>query len=376
MLMDKKNLLNLFITLSVISLPLSAVAGNPSISFTLEGKKVTSVPVDKLQKVQVTVNTGGASFQKVFAAQWGKLNHALLLSGKNFKKVEKAPDLSNSHKWSTSVVAETWNDNTWQNKNSLNADMSKVAKNMSMFNFSSDEKVVFTTRYQRLEATGKLIWKNGGWINEQLWFIVGPTLGQATLGLDAPTFASSLNWENISKEAIDKMNSSTNSDSYMDNTKGISRTILYPNSYSGKTVDFVGSKINAFTKSGTPKYYWNYDESGNYYVYAKLPIQVDMHAVKSVTTSGFPLPSKTEADFKCTNATLSVKRNVASTSWVEPELEISSEFRSSCKTSDGKTADDLIKSEGGPLDGVKDIKNDSSKTEEEKAQEILKKMGF
>jgi hypothetical protein len=375
--MNKKILVNSFIILGAMSISLASMAGSPSITFTLDGKKVTSVPVDKLHKVKVSVATGGSTFQKVFSAQWGKLNHALLLTGKNFKKTGQAPDIENSHKWSSSVVAETYYDNTWQGKTSLNADMSKVAKNMSMHNYSTEDKVVFTSRYQRLEDTGKVIWKNNGWINEQLWFTVGPTLGQATLSLEAPTFASSLDWKPLSEETVNKMNSSSESDSYMNNTRGISRTILYPSSYGGETVDFSGSKIKSLTKSGDIKYYWNYDDDGvNYYVYAKIPVNVDIHAARSVTTNGFPIPSKTEADLKCTSANLSVKRNLASNSWSDPELEIGSDFRSSCKTAEGKSADDLIKSAAGVLDGIGDIKNDPNKTNEEKAQDILKKLGF
>ncbi|MFN4151619.1 MAG: hypothetical protein ACK4IX_11810, partial [Candidatus Sericytochromatia bacterium] len=128
--MNKKILVVSSIILGAMSISLSSMAGSPSITFTLDGKKVTSVPVDKLHKVKVSVSTGGSSFQKVFSAQWGKLNHALLLTGKSFGKKEQAPDIANSHKWSNSVVAETYYDNTWQNKTSLNADMSKVAKNM------------------------------------------------------------------------------------------------------------------------------------------------------------------------------------------------------------------------------------------------------
>lgn len=377
--MSKKILLRTSIVLAITSISLSSMAGSPSISFTLDGKKVTSVPVDKLHKVKVNVSTGGTTFQKVFTDQWGKLNHALLLTGKNFSKTAQAPDISNSHKWSSSVVAETYYDKNWHTKNSLNTDMSKVAKSMSMFNYSSEDKVVFTTRYQRLEATGKVIWSNGGWINEQLWFIVGPTLGKSVLSLEAPTFASSLDVNKLSDEVINKMNNNSSSSDYstMDNTRAIARTILYPNTYGGETVDFNGSMIKSLTKNGTTKFYWNYDDNGSdYYVYAKVPVQVDIHAARSVTTNGFPMPSKTEADFKCSNGVLSVKRNVESNSWVESTLEIGSDFRSNCKTADGKTADEIIKAAGGILDGIGDIKNDSSKTDEEKAQELLKKFGF
>lgn len=375
--MKKKILVKSFIVLGAMSISLNSMAGNPSITFTLDGKKITSVPVDKLHKVKVSITPGGSTFQKAFSGQWGKLNHALLLTGKNFKKTGQVPDIANSHKWSNSVVAETYYDNTWQNKTSLNADMSKVAKNMSMHNYSSEEKIVFTSRYQRLEETGKVIWQNNGWINEKLWFIVGPTLGQSTLSLEAPTFASSLDWKPLSEEIVNKMNSSSESDNYMNNTRGISRTILYPSSYGGETVDFAGSKIKSLTKSGDIKYYWNYDDDGvNYYVYAKIPVDVDIHATRAVTTNGFPIPSKTEADFKCTSGVLSVKRNLASNSWSEPELEIGASFRSSCKTSEGKSADDLIKSSAGVLDGIGNIKNDPNKTDEEKSLDIIKKLGF
>lgn len=374
--MKKKNLIFSLGFLSIISLSLNSMAGSPSILFTLDGKKITSVPVDKLHKVKVSISTGGISFQKFFSSQWGKLNHSLLLCGKSFKKSEKTPELSNTNNWNNSVVAETYSDNIWQNKNSLTADMSKAAKKMSMFNFSSDEKVIFTNRYQRLEATGKVIWKNGGWINEQIWVKIGPTLGQGVLSLEPPTFASSADWNKLSEEVVNKMNSSSSSDSNMDNTKGISRTILYPNSYANQTVDFSDSKLISLIKSGNPKFYWNYDESNNYYVYAKLPVKLNIHAVKSTTIGGLPIPSKTEANFECANATLSVKRNVDSSSWVSPELEIGSNFRSDCKTSEGKTPDEIMKSSGGLLNGLGDIKNDSSKSDQDKAKDILKNLGF
>lgn len=341
-----------------LTLPAHAAGG---VALTLNGKPVTSVPVDQLGAVTVTVNSGNGAFKKVYAGQWSGIDQALNVVGTWYKRDKGAPDLDRSHTWNGYTIARTGEDSTWGGKASLSASMNKVARDVQLYRADTDDNVTFTIRFRRKVYTGKTVWKDGGWVKETRWETVGPAIGQTTLKLDPPNVAKTLKSEQIAAAATSARK-----------PEQLARWLLYPTSYGGRTVAFEGSKIlGAEPQAGkTPTYAWNFD-GNTQLVYAKIPANLKIHAAMQTTFEGMPVPTTTEADFLCP-IQVSAICNLSTGAWKVDDLDIPSDFAETARTADGKTAAEIAKGVN-PMGGMQ-VPADGSA--EDKAKAILKGLGF
>lgn len=342
-------------------------AGSPSIVFTLAGKPVTSVPVDKLHEVTVTVNTGGQNFKQVYSGQWGNsIDQALSLFGVIHERAGAGPNPENAPNWPSYDFALSSGDSNWSGKTSLSLSMGKAAKadGLQLFKASNHDNVMMTARFYRKVYTGKTVWQDGGWVQETRWETVGNNLGQATLKLEPPTFAASLVPSQLFAKALEANNAPPENEYNNNRAMEFSRWLLYPQSYGGREVKFDGSKITAFDSSaGTPSFNWNYEHnSGAPMVYAHFPATMKIHSVMSTKLEAMPLPSKTEADFSCP-IEMTVSRMLSEGTWKGGEVDFSDASRGKCRTADGKTADDIVKA-ADPMSNVTT------------PQDLLKNLGF
>ena len=310
-----------------------SIAESNGISLTLNGKEVKSVPVDKLGEINFKV-TSGKTFKQFYSAQWGKLDNSLIVVSKMFKKGSATPDLSkNSSDSAATELGNTYSDASWGDKKSFTKPMLIIAKNNKLFNADTSSNVAIGVRFSRKEYTGKIIWKNGGWIDETRWVDIGPVLATTVLSLEDPAFASSINWNDIIQQSINSLNTQKQDPSTSNNSSGLSKDIFNGSSYESK--DYEGSKALSGEKKGKPLFSWNYDEDEQL-VYASLPISLDFHAVKK---NGFM--GGVEADFKCSKARVITKRYLSKDSFDSGVLETDSDFSSLCLTKDGKKGTDM-----------------------------------
>lgn len=348
---------------TMLAATLPAWSAGPAIVIALNGKPVSSIPVDKLGELTMTVSTGGQSFKQVYSGQWSGLDQALSMKAKRFTRGAATPSVDSARSWENLDLAVTSSDSNWAGKNTLTANMSKGAPELSLYEASTAEDVVFTSLFYRKVYTGKNIWKDGGWVQETRWETVGPALGQATLKLDPPTFASSLDPSKLFSASVEKFNKV---DDHGDSeARMMSRTLLYPESYGGRTVNFEGSTVTNVSKAdGAVAYNWNYNEDDNsQYVQASFPAKLKLHAVITTTFENVPLPMKTEADFECDKVEGKATHPVGGGNWQGDGLSYKDDIRSHCKTADGKTPDDIVK-------GINPMGN--AKT----PQDLMKQFGF
>lgn len=353
--------------LALLSIGLPSLAAAPSLTLTLGGKPITSVPVDQLGDVMVTLNTGGQTFKQVYAGQWGdSIDQAQTLFGVIYERAGTTPNLENAANWPNYDFVLSSQDSTWANKTTLTVPMSKAARSNGLQLFKANDRynVMLTSRFYRKVYTGKTVWKDGGWVKETRWETVGSNLGSAVLKLEPPTFAGSLVPSQLFASSLEAYNAPPENASSNNRAMEFSRWLLYPTSYGGREVKFDGSKITAFeAASGTPLFSWNYDpNSGAPMVYASLPMNMKIHSVMNTKYDSIPLPIKTEADFICP-VDMSVSRLLSDGSWKTSNLYLDNEGRKKCRTADGKTADDIVKS-ANPLE------NASS------PQDLIKGLGF
>ncbi|PKL77654.1 MAG: hypothetical protein CVV27_04875 [Candidatus Melainabacteria bacterium HGW-Melainabacteria-1] len=330
-------------------------AGSPSISFTLGGKAITSVPVDQLGDVKVTVNTGGQNFKQIYSGQWGNsIDQAQSLFGEIVSAGASPPSFDNAAKWRSSDFILSSSDSNWPEQTTLSLSMGDAAKALSLFKASHNDSVVMTTRFYRKVYTGKTVWQDGGWVQETRWETVGANLGQATLKLEPPTFAASLVPNQLFASAIEQANASPSS-STNNRAMEFSRWLLYPTSYGGREVKFDGSAIKGFDfGGGAPRFHWNYEhKSGAPMVYAYFPVTMKLHAVMNTTYDSIPLPMKTEAVFDCP-LEMAATRMLSEGSWKPSDLDLSNDAKGKCRTADGKSAADIVKS-ANPLANPQDM---------------------
>jgi hypothetical protein len=350
MLSFKRKSLALLSTSLLALSALPSLAAAPSIVFSHNGKTVTSIPLDKLSELSVTVNTGGASFKQVFAGQWSGLDQAQTLKATHFKKGSAFPDLEKAHSWANLDLAVTSGDSTWGGVSSLNASMRKGAIELSLYRATSEHDLAFTSLFYRKDYTGKTKWENNGWVQETQWQALGKSLGQATLKLEPPTFAASLDPKVLFAPAVEKFNTEKPYD--LTRAQGISQTLLYPTSYGGRKVNFEGSKVLEFSlaEGSKPVFNWNYVEKDkSEYIQAEMTVNMKIQAVMNTTMEALPIPTKMEAVFNCP-INISAKRDLGASSWTVSDLEYNNEIRKTCKTADGKIAEDVIKG-ANPLGG-------------------------
>ncbi|MGE3728638.1 MAG: hypothetical protein AB7I41_24015, partial [Candidatus Sericytochromatia bacterium] len=69
----------------------------------------------------------------------------------------------------------------------------------------------------------------------------------------------------------------------------------------------------------------------------------------NTTMEALPIPTKMEATFNCP-IRISANRDLGAAEWTVSDLEYKDSIRKTCKTADGKTADDVIKG-ANPLGG-------------------------
>ncbi|MGE3726243.1 MAG: hypothetical protein AB7I41_11875, partial [Candidatus Sericytochromatia bacterium] len=306
---------------------LPSVAASPSIVFTHNGKAVSSIPLDKLSELSVTVSTGGSTFKQVFAGQWSGLDQAQTLKATPFIKGAAFPDLENAHSWPNFDLAVTSGDSTWGGLKSLTASMRKGAIELSLFKASSEHDLAFTSLFYRKDYTGKTVWQNNGWVQETRWQALGNALGQATLKLDPPTFAASLDPKVLFAPAVEKFN--TDKTYYSTRAEGISQTLLYPTSYGGRKVTFDGSKVIEFTlaEGGKPVFNWNYKEKDkSEYIQAEMTVNMKIQAVMNTTMEALPIPTKMEATFNCP-IRISANRDLGAAEWTVSDLEYNDSIR-------------------------------------------------
>lgn len=367
------------LTLGILLAVLPVQAAETSVQFLLNGKPVTAVPVDKLGDIQIVVTSGGPTFKQLWSGQWQGLDQSLNVVATPYKKGSSAPSLDGSHQWKGFSLSKTTYDSAWANQKELKGSMRKAATvdGLALFDANSEEELVFTTRFRRQVYTGKTIYKNGGYIKETRWETAGPFRGGGKLKLEPPTFAASLNPEQIFSNAVTELNAMPKSEYDNNRAMLVSRSLLYPTSYGGRKVDFKASKILSFASAGgaKPVFNWNYlDSDGSQWVYAKFPTNMQIKAVMMTTYDSSPAPMKTEAVFLCP-MNMQAKRKIGTSQWVSDDIEFNDDSLETCRTTDGKTAAEVIKSGGTPTLPTLD----TTKSPEDQAKDILnglKGLGF
>lgn len=357
-------------TLFVLS-AMPAWASN-SISFTLNGKAISAVPLDKLGQVTVTVK-GSKPFKQLWAGQWQGIDQSLQLVATPFQGTP--PSLDKSHTWRGHSLARTNYDSTWAGKTSASDNLKNAGKAdaLRLFEANSGDTLIFSTRFRRQVYTGKTVWEDGGYVKQTRWETVGPHSGQATLKLEPPTFAAQFDPGQIFAGAVSKFNETPENKYQTNRAMDISRTLLYPTSYGGREVDFIGSKVLGFEKTDSkPVFNWNYFPSGEEeYIQAHFQVNMKIEAVMNTKYDNMPVPMSTKAVFNCP-IKVSANRKLSESSWSAKDLEYNNDIRDGCITDDGKKADAVIKS-ANPLEN---LKPDSSKSPTDQAQDILKGLGF
>lgn len=309
-----------------------SLAENTMISLTLNGKDVKAISVDKLGALNFKV-TSAKTFKQVYANQWGKLDNALIVVSKIFKKGAEKPDLSKTYANTVTELANTYSDSGWGSQKSATKPMLSIAKNNEFFSANTSNSIAIGVRFSRKEYTGKTIWKNGGWVDETRWVDVGPVLASTVLSLEEPPFANKVDWDSIMQQTVDSLNTEKQDPSSSNNSTGLSKFIFDANSFEAK--DYEGSKTLSAEKNGTPLFSWNYD-GDEQLVSASLPVALNIHAVKK---NGFF--GGTEADFKCGHAKVVTSKYFSKDSFEKGSLEIDSDFTNDCTTKDGKKGKDF-----------------------------------
>lgn len=343
--------------LAVLSVSLlwgvSAQAADTSVQFLLKGKPVQSVPLDQLGEVQIVVNSGGPSFKQLWTGQWQGLDQSLNVVAMPYKKGGAAPSFENSHQWKGYSLSRTNYDANWANQKSLTGQMAKAAMvdGLALFDATSEEDLIFTTRFRRQVYTGKVIYKEGGYVKETRWETAGPHRGSGSLKLLPPTFASSLNPESIFSAAVANLNSPPENEYDLNRAMFVSRNLLYPTSYGGREVHFKGSKALGFSTvpGAKPVFNWNYlDSDGSHWIYAKFPVKLQVQSVMTTKMDNLPVPTKLEAVFDCP-LTLSVKRKIGTSQWQASDIEFNEKTLTGCRTPEGKTPKEVAALPGTPL---------------------------
>jgi hypothetical protein len=340
----------------VAAAALPAWSAGPSIAFTLNGKAVSSIPVDQLGALTVTVNAG-KPFKSVFAGQWGGIGQALSLRGKIINQGAGMPDLSTSHTWGHTELAATALDSGWSARPTASRSMYDVATRMSLHNADSTQQVAFTARFMRLSYTGKTIWQNGGWVKETVWETLGTPVGSATLKLEPPRSAGSLPTAAILSKAA----------GHTEKARMAVQTLL---KLSNSEANFDGTAIRSVVaRPGAPvRFNWNYD-GDTQLVYAKIPVTVTLHAEASNIQGGMPGAGIT-ADF-VSPMVVSAKQTSGG-AWTFEDLEFGSTLRDESRTTDGRSPDQVTAS----VDPGNLLKADPNKSKEEQALDLIKSLGF
>ncbi len=357
-----------------MTLPASAAT---SIKFMLDGKEVKSIPVDKLGNVTIKVDGGGQSFKQIWNGQWQGIDQSLNLVAMPYGPNKSAPGLDSSHNWKGYSMSRTGYDANWVNQKVLDGKMEKAARvdGLALFDAMAGQDLIFSTRFRRKVYTGKTIYKDGGYVKETRWETAGPPQGQAIIKLTSPTFAASLDPNNLFAGAIQKFNTPPESE-YKDNRAMLlSRTLLYPNSYGGRKVDFKGSKILGFSSAeGKPEFNWNYLDSDNsQWIYAKFPVKMQIQAVMNTKFDSMPLPSKTDVVFDCP-IDIAAKRQIGTSTWVTDDLNFNGDTLEACRSKDGKTPAQVAETAKSPIGGTVGLPDADSAADA--AKDLLKGFGF
>jgi len=309
-----------------------SIAESNGISLTLNGKEIKSVPVDKLGEINFKV-TSGKTFKQFYSAQWGKLDNALIVVTKIFKKGSPTPDLSEGKSNYVTELGNTYSDSGWGNNKTAVKPMLNIAKNNSLFNANTSNNIAIGVRFSRREYTGKTIWKNGGWVQETRWVDIGPVLATTVLSLEEPSFAKTLDLSKMMEDASNSLNNNEQKPLTSDNASAFARDIF--NGSSTEASDYQGSKSISLEKKENPVFNWNYEDDAQL-VYVTIPAKLNIHAVKK---NGFM--GSSEADFICNSVRVSSKRYLSKNSFENVSVEIGADFSSFCLTKDGKKGKDF-----------------------------------
>ncbi|MBF2054237.1 MAG: hypothetical protein IGS03_12370 [Candidatus Sericytochromatia bacterium] len=133
---------------TMLSLSAMPAWANTSISFILNDKAISSVPLDKLGQVTVMVK-GSKPFKQLWAGQWQGVDQSLQLVATPFQGTP--PSLDKSHNWRGHSLARTNYDSTWAGKTSASDNLKNAGKAdaLRLFEAKSGEQVIFSTRFRR-----------------------------------------------------------------------------------------------------------------------------------------------------------------------------------------------------------------------------------
>lgn len=357
----------------------AAATAAPTIAFTLDGKGVDAVPVDRLGDVKVEVRAGAANFKALYSGQWSGLDQTCSLVATGFPKGGQPPRYDGGA-WGRYALARTGDDSGWGSKSRLGATLFEAGKGdgLALFKASTEHDVVFSTVFRRHVYTGKEIWVDGKKEKETAWEQAGSPQGQAVLKLQPPTVAGSLDQASHFGAAVGHANAAQGGASESVALR-MAKAILYPTSYGGRKVDFAGSKVLEFAavRGAGVVYNWNYvsaDDSQK--VQARFPVKVRVQAAMSTRFDGLDRPVEANDTFTC-DAHLVVDHAIGrGGAWKLNDIEIGPLFADSCKTEDGRTAAAVAATVKHPAEGLKDVDLDESRSKEDRARDILKTLGI
>ncbi len=158
-------------------------------TFMIDGKTVTSAPIDRFGDVSIKF-TSTTPFATLWASDWGKLQHGLIVVANSYPK-GTAPAYGETTNWPNQFIGEIAGNGTFGTQTSVTTKVIDSGINLALFEATTAEDVAFAVHYDKLVATGKMIYDADGKLTEErLWFVTGAPLGQALLKLEAPAAAN------------------------------------------------------------------------------------------------------------------------------------------------------------------------------------------
>ena len=193
--------------LSVLALTLlvaGAARADGTLTFELDGKPVTRVPVDRLGEVTAKLALG-ASVKAVVGEQFGAFRHELVLTAWHFGSAGEV-GYSGSERWSKAAIAQSESSASFGALTGASSPFLKSGIALNLHEAHSGETLAIAAHYHREVPTGRMILVEGQLVPELVWE-VGLGLAQGTLGLDAPAAKLQADTAKLGATAVKAMTS-------------------------------------------------------------------------------------------------------------------------------------------------------------------------
>lgn len=341
----------------LISLARFAHAG-PSVVFTLKGKSVSEVPIDRLGDVKIALKSGG-SFKALFAKDWGKLRNEIIVVSDEVAKGD-APQWNKTLSWQYAVIGNSDYESQWATKGELDTSVDNVGIQLGLFRVEAGNSVAAAFHYYKQKPTGKKIWVKNHWETELKYFTTGAPQGKTALKLAAPTAANAplasaaaetmlLEQGNSNKLGGFKMTFPAYASSELLKKRdklgeaaqtGDAQALIAAAmaqvqaddaaAEAGKPApskaetSYDGAVMKSLKVNGTPKLTWNKVE-GEMRIYAEYSTDVELHAARN------DAGAQSEKDFVCKGVTFWMVKAIDKGEWVMASDSADGKLAEKCK---------------------------------------------